>query len=416
MDISPDGEMLASAGSYDRTVILWDTSTWQRKGDPLLCGSPVSDIRFSPTGQLGIATVEDIQIWDLHQMKRLAQFKGHHNFNNALNYSLTWTHDGAHLLSAGNKNDPVIRSWDTSTWKQAGDPWIGHDEDEPIYQIILNPAGTLVASASFDCTVRLWQFPTGTEVARFKHSDKVLCVAFSVDGRSIFSGGYDGKIPQWEIPEDVLTAAENDSLVSAKNKAARGKHNMKRLLNSEIPGQRRNKPVNHQRFDTSRGWDTYSASPLAHGERPSSSRLLDLKTFFDGIRPSSDKKGKQKERRQKRNAPKVVDVPLGIASPGDVVGVDDGIRPYVLFFCLSWFQKKKKPDPPRPVYDDELDDDESEHAILDVPIPTTRIQIDTEKKTKLTSMSFFQSQPEAGPSRLAPPVEVDIVDVPMPTT
>ncbi|KAG1818751.1 WD40-repeat-containing domain protein [Suillus subaureus] len=396
-------------------VILWDTSTWQKKGHPLLCGSPVGCIRFSPTGQLGVSTDEDIQIWDLDQRKRLARFKSHHDFNDACNYSLTWTRDGAHLLSAGSKEDPVIRSWDTSTWKQAGDPWIGHDEDEPVNHIIFNPAGTILASASDDCTVRLWQFPTGTELAQFKHSDLVFHVAFSADGCSIFSGGYDNKISQLEIPEDVLIAAEIDAPASVKNEAALRKQKAKRLFNSELPGQRRNKPATYQPFDTSQGWDTHSASPFAHGGRPSSSRLPDLKTFFDGIRPSSDKEGKQKERRPKRNALKVVDVPLGTASPGDVVGVDDGIRPYVLFFYLSWFQKKK-PDPPRPVYDDELDDDESDHAVLDVPIPTTRTQIDTAKKIKLTPMSFFQSQPEAGPSRLAPPVDIDAVDVPIPIT
>ncbi|KIK38001.1 hypothetical protein CY34DRAFT_415808 [Suillus luteus UH-Slu-Lm8-n1] len=70
-----------------------------------------------------------------------------------------------------------------------------------------------------------------TEVARFKHSDVVLRVAFSMDGRSIFSGGWDKKISQWEIPEDVLAAAEIDSLASAKNETARGKHNMECLLN-----------------------------------------------------------------------------------------------------------------------------------------------------------------------------------------
>jgi len=55
---------------------------------------------------------------------------------------------------------------------------------------------------------------------------------------------------------------------------------------------------------------------------------------------------------------------------GDVVGVDDGIRPFVLFFCLSWFQKKEKKQEPRPVYDDEVDDDDEEENVLDpVAVP-----------------------------------------------
>jgi hypothetical protein len=52
--------------------------------------------------------------------------------------------------------------------------------------------------------------------------------------------------------------------------------------------------------------------------------------------------------------------------------VDDGVRPYVFFFCLSWFQKKTKPDPPPVVYDDEFDGDESEHAVVGAPIPAIR--------------------------------------------
>jgi hypothetical protein len=52
--------------------------------------------------------------------------------------------------------------------------------------------------------------------------------------------------------------------------------------------------------------------------------------------------------------------------------VDDGERPYVLFFCLIWFQKKKKEVPQPPVYDDELEDDEEEDVPGSVTMPTPR--------------------------------------------
>ncbi|KIK32371.1 hypothetical protein CY34DRAFT_19098 [Suillus luteus UH-Slu-Lm8-n1] len=80
------------------------------------------------------------------------------------------------------------------------------------------------------------------------------------------------------------------------------------------------------------------------------------------VRSSSDK-GTQKAHGPRREVAHTVDVPLGQATYADVVGVDDGERPYVLFFCLSWFQKKKKKEVPRPVYDDELEDDEEEENV-----------------------------------------------------
>lgn len=80
----------------------------------------------------------------------------------------------------------------------------------------------------------------------------------------------------------------------------------------------------------------------------------------------------------------------------DVVGVDDGQRPYMLFFCLSWFQKKEKKREPRPVYDDKLEDDEKDKDVLDaVALPPRDQHEDIELKTMIS-----QSQLEAGPSRL----------------
>ncbi|OJA12185.1 hypothetical protein AZE42_03945 [Rhizopogon vesiculosus] len=86
IDISPDSGVLAS-GSLDRTVILWDTTTWK----------------------LGVAMDKDIQIRDLDRRERLS------NINDTLYLSLAWARDGAHLLSASIKDVPVIHSWGTST-------------------------------------------------------------------------------------------------------------------------------------------------------------------------------------------------------------------------------------------------------------------------------------------------------------
>ncbi|KAG1807274.1 uncharacterized protein BJ212DRAFT_756172 [Suillus subaureus] len=157
------------------------------------------------------------------------------------------------------------------------------------------------------------------------------------------------------------------------------------------------------------GWKEQSCDPLdfpatlplppnrLHEESTASTPLPGGRAFFNPIRSSSDK-GKQNGREPKRKAVKVVDVPLGQATYGDVIGVDDGIRPYVLFFCLSWFQKKEKKPEPRPVYDDELEDDEEEENVLcPVAVPPPRVQHEEIELKTIAS----QAQSEAGPSRLA---------------
>jgi WD40 repeat protein len=209
LDISPNDRILASG--FQEVIVLWDTTNWQRRRDALTCGAPAFCIRFSPSGQLGVATSKEIQVWDLGRRERIATFNGHADFNRARNLLLTWTPDGVHLLSAGDVKDPVIRSWNTSTWKQVGDPWA--DNNVRISHITLNPTGTLLASVSDDRTVRLLQLPTGREVARYEHSSLVIRVVFSMDGRSLFGGCLDNKILQWDIPDDVFAVMHGVPLV-----------------------------------------------------------------------------------------------------------------------------------------------------------------------------------------------------------
>ncbi|OJA09471.1 hypothetical protein AZE42_07147 [Rhizopogon vesiculosus] len=237
LDFSPDGTLLVT-GSWDCTIQLWNTTTWEVQGKPIHCGAGVNCIRFSPSGELvAIATHNHIEIWNLRDStpvvsnpasallrnsratlrtqtgrakpdsdnpvnprtistKCITKFKA---VINSCNSSLAWTPDSTRLLSAGPYFDPTIREWDTSTWQQVGDPWSGHTGQ--INALAVNSTGTLLASASSDNHVRLWQLSDRQTIAIFTTIREVLCVAFSMDGKRILSGGKDKKISEWEVPK-----------------------------------------------------------------------------------------------------------------------------------------------------------------------------------------------------------------------
>jgi WD40 repeat protein len=207
VDFSPDGTVLAT-GSGDGMTKFWCTKTWQMQGEPIYCGY-VHCIRYSPSGELlAIATYENIQIYNSGTRERVASFKAHTKWN----LSLAWTPDGTRLLSGGNDDDPTIREWDSLTWQQVGHPWEGHTDF--IWAIAVHPAGTLVASASYDKQVRLWRLSDQRTIGIFEHSSEsspLHSVTFSVDGRHILSGGYDKKISKWKVPKDAHSKASPDS-------------------------------------------------------------------------------------------------------------------------------------------------------------------------------------------------------------
>jgi WD40 repeat protein len=199
VDFSPDGTVLATSGSYDGMTKFWCTKTWQMQGDPIECGY-VRCIRYSPSGELlAIATYNNIQIYNPGTSERVASFNTKHNL------SLAWTPDGTCLLSGGDIDDPTIREWDALTWQQVGHPWKSHTDD--INTIIINPAGTLVASASDDKHVRLWRLSDRQNIGVFEHSSPQYTVTFSIDGRHILSGGEDNKISEWEVPKSLYAKA-----------------------------------------------------------------------------------------------------------------------------------------------------------------------------------------------------------------
>ena len=167
-------------------------------------GGPIMDIAVSSEGQIATASFDNaVGLWD---GMRPTWLDGHEAAVNVVAFL-----DGAAVLSAG--DDFSVR-----LWQGPGDPVVLGRHKGKVMSLAVAPTGEMVASASWDGTIGLWNLAQGVgsdpavaePLSLRGHRQGVNDVAFSADGRSLYSASTDGTIRTW----DVSSGAEKQLLVS----------------------------------------------------------------------------------------------------------------------------------------------------------------------------------------------------------
>ena len=127
--------------------------------------------------------------------------------------SVTFSPDGKLLASAS--HDKTIKLWDTVTGIELR-TLRGHSHK--VRSVAFSPDGIRLASGSDDKTVKLWDIVTGRELQTLEgHSSLVYSVAFSRDGKRLASGSDDKTIKLWDAVtgKELLTLGGHSHAVAS---------------------------------------------------------------------------------------------------------------------------------------------------------------------------------------------------------
>ncbi len=196
LSLSPDGRWLAIACD-DGKVKLWRVES----GDELrvLAGhtGAVYALTFSPdsrrlaTGSLD----ETIRLWEIRSGQEIQTFRGHSEWVNALAFSP----DGTRIVSAG--RDGTVRIWDVQSGSSLR---VISDYPSEVFTVALSPDGRLIASDKGD-SFCLRAAARGKEIAGGIAAQwGINTLAFSPDGKNLFSAGYDSRIWIWGITASAV--------------------------------------------------------------------------------------------------------------------------------------------------------------------------------------------------------------------
>lgn len=190
---SPDGKWLAAA--RDRDVLLIEPGTGTISQALAGAESPINSVAFSPDSRLVAAgeglpgVVGKVRLWEIGKAEP-STFTGHADSI----YSVAFSPNGKLLATAS--YDKLLMLWNVAEGTEQAT--LKHHTGA-VFGAAFNPDGKTLASAAADQTIKLWNVATAQRVATLTEPTKGLnAVAFSPRGTEFIAVGIDKMIRTYE--------------------------------------------------------------------------------------------------------------------------------------------------------------------------------------------------------------------------
>ena len=221
VDVSPDGEILASADS-DGIIQIWQLAEngVQLETPPFVACTltghtgTVNSVRFSVDGRLLASASDDgtIRLWDVNGSWESDEWGGlacilQDSDTRLMFRDLVFSPDGSTIAAACGAHQwgqhGTIQIWRTIDGAHLGS-LNGHKG--PVERVVFSPDGQYLASASLDRTVKIWRNADGALFHTMDlHRTGVLHVTFSPDGSFLVSASQDGELLLTDIEQSAQT-------------------------------------------------------------------------------------------------------------------------------------------------------------------------------------------------------------------